>query len=578
MPAALLLVLLAIVCAALPARADAAYPGREGAIAFVGQRDGEAAIYVRRHGRTTGFLRGGNASDPVWSPRGARIAITRELPDSGRAVWLFNADGSGARQLTASELAGAHATWAPGGRALAYAAGTTGARRIHIVAANGRADRELTTGPADQYDPVWSRRNRIAYVEATPTGEDVFVISARGGVPRRLTSRPGNDADPAWSPNGSQLAWVRGTGGIWVMSQWGNGARKVVHVPGGIEQGVAWAPDGKRLLFAGGPAGARQIYSVKPNGKGLRALSLPLSDGADPDWQPAAVDPMIAAGGDVACNPFGRSYNNGLGRRRLCGMARTASQLEIPDITAVLALGDLQYPDGRLHYFYQSFGPSWGRMNPIMRPVPGNHEYRVPYGQGYYDYFNGAGVRRGRAGDRARGGYYSFDVGAWHIVALDSTCSAVPGGCDEGSPQQRWLARDLALNRRRCTLAFWHHPLFSSLAAEEGRGSRDTQALWKTLHDAGADLVLSGHQHFYERLGPQDENGNLDLAHGIRSFVVGTGGASLDNADLRDKNSEAFTATSFGILELTLHPDSYQWRFRSAGPEPFSDAGRASCH
>jgi acid phosphatase type 7 len=558
--------------------AGAAYPGHNGAVAFTSERHGEASVYVRRHGRTRRFLRGDSVADPAFSPRGVRIAVTRERADSGRAIWILNADGTGERQLTASELAGEQATWAPGARRLAYAAGLHGQRTIHLIGADGLHDTQLTTGPADQFDPAWSRRGTIAFVQAGPGGTDIYRVPARGGTPRRLTSKPGDDADPAWSPDGSRIAFVRGRGGIWVMSPWGRGARRVTHVRGGVEQGVAWSPDGRRLVFAGGPAGARRIYVVGLDGKGRRALSLPMSDGSDPDWQSVGHDPLIAAAGDIACNPRGRSFNGGLGRRRLCAMARTTNQLLRPDLSAVLALGDLQYPDGRLSYFYDSFGPSWGRLKPIIRPVPGNHEYRVPYGAGYYDYFNGPGVRRGRAGDRRRGGYYSFDLGRWHLVGLDSTCSAVPGGCDEGSPQQRWLKADLAAHRRHCTLAFWHHPLFSSLASEEGRGSRDTQALWKTLHDAGADLVLSGHQHFYERLAPQDSIGNLDMAHGLRSFVVGTGGASIDNADFRDRNSVAFTAQSFGILELTLHPRSYDWRFRSAGPEPFADSGHAICH
>lgn len=577
MPAVLLAVL-AVLLSALPEPADAAYPGRNGAIAFAGERRGERMLYVRRGGRTQGLLRGGGLADPAWSPRGVRLAVTREVPGVGRAIWIYNRDGTGARQLTPAENAGAHATWAPGAGRLAYAAGVAGQRRIHVIGADGAGDRELTASePADQYDPAWSRRNRIAFVSPTPTGEDVFTVSARGGTPRRLTARPGNDADPAFSPDGSQIAYVRGAGGIWVMSAYGRGKRRVVHVPGGVEQGVAWSPDGRRLVFGGGPPGARRIYSVRLDGRGLTPLSLPRSDGSDPDWQPTGLDPVIGAAGDIACNPLGRSYNNGLGRSRLCAMARTSAQLLRSDLSAVLALGDLQYPDGRLHYFYQSFGPSWGRLKPIMRPVPGNHEYRVPYGQGYYDYFNGAGVRRGRAGDRTRGGYYSFNLGRWHVVALDSTCSAVVGGCGEGSPQQRWLQRDLRRNRRRCTLAFWHRPLFSSLASQEGRGSRETAALWQTLEAAGADVVVSGHQHFYERLAPQDSFGNLDRAHGIRSFVVGTGGASIDNADFLDRNSQAFSSDTFGVLELTLSPGGYRWRFRPAGPDPYYDEGRARC-
>ena len=210
--------------------------------------------------------------------------------------------------------------------------------------------------------------------------------------------------------------------------------------------------------------------------------------------------------------------------------------------------------------------------------MPGNHEYSTPGAAGYFDYFNGPGVLQGRAGDRVRGGYYSFEIGAWHVVALNSNCNDVPGGCGFGSPQQQWLAADLAGHTRPCTLAFWHHPLFSSLAGEEGRGSKQTIALWQTLYDAGADLVLSGHQHFYERLQSQDANGTLDSARGIRSFVVGTGGKALDDRDFTDPNSVVFHDTSFGILELTLHPRHYDWRYHATNGDPFTDVGSAVCH
>ena len=543
-----------------PSAASAAYPGENGAIMFVGERGGSTALYLRESGTTRGFLREPNIGDPVFSPQGRRIAVTRELPVAGRAIWVFNADGTGPRQLTASELAGSHATWAPDGRELAYAAGTSGARTIHVIRADGQRDRQLTAGPADQHDPAWSRKGIVAFTQTNPGGEDVYTVSADGGTPRQLTFKRGDDADPAWSPNGSSLAFVRGTGGIWVMSRFGNGAHRVVHVPGGIEQGVAWAPDGSRLVFAGGPAGSRQVYTVKLNGKGLRPLTLPTSNGADPDWRSVGHVPVIDVAGDIACDPSGRSFNGGLGTPNLCAMRRTSDLLLQPDLSAVLALGDLQYPEGELAYFYDSYGPSWGRLNSLIRPVPGNHEYRTPGAAGYYDYFNGLGVRRGTAGDRNRGGYYSFNLGDWHLIALDSNCAAIPGGCEEGSPQQRWLARDLVVHRSHCTLAFWHHPLFSSIAFEEGRGSKDTQALWRTLHAAGADLVLSGHQHFYERLAPQDPNGNLD------------------QADFRDRNSLAFSADTYGVLELRLRPNGYDWRLRGAGPVQYFDSGRAPCH
>ena len=184
----------------------------------------------------------------------------------------------------------------------------------------------------------------------------------------------------------------------------------------------------------------------------------------------------------------------------------------------------------------------------------------------------------GRGGDRTRGGYYSFDLGQWHIVALDSTCDAVPGGCEEGSPQQRWLAADLARHHTRCTLAFWHHPLFSSLAFEEGRGSRDTRRCGRRCTAPAPTSCSPATSTSTSASRRRTRTATTIRAHGLRSFVVGTGGKSLDNADFRDHNTSAFSATAFGVLELTLHPRGYNWRFASAGPEPFSDRGRAACH
>jgi hypothetical protein len=569
---------LATACALAVGVAPAAgSPGRNGAIAFAGARDGGRAIYVRAHGRTIALLRGDSLGDPAYSPRGQRLAVTRALPDVGRGVWILGVDGSALRQLTPPENAGEDPTWAPAGRTLAYAAGPHGQRTIHVIRADGTGDRQLTAGPADQFSPAWSPTGEIAFVQADPGGDDVYTVSPTGGRPRRLTSKPGDDTSPAWSPDGRRIAFVRGRGGIWVMNALGGAARRVVHVPGGFERGVAWSPDGRRLGFAGGPPGARRIYSVRLDGKGLVPLSLPGSDGRDPDWRSVGHDPMIAAAGDVACAPEGRSFHELHGTPHYCGMLRTSNLLLQPDLWAVLALGDLQYPVGDIGRFYTAFHPSWGRLKPLIRPAAGNHEYATPGASGYFDYFDGAGEPTGRAGNRERG-YYSFDVGTWHLVALNSNCGSVPGGCAMGSPQQHWLASDLQRHHTRCILAFWHHPLFSSLAHEEGRGWKSTAGLWQTLADARADIVLSGHQHFYERLAPMDAAGNLDAAQGIRSFVVGTGGKSLDHADVRASNSVAYDDTTFGVLELTLHPRSYHWRFRAADGRPFSDAGSAVCH
>jgi hypothetical protein len=232
---------------------------------------------------------------------------------------------------------------------------------------------------------------------------------------------------------------------------------------------------------------------------------------------------------------------------------------------AVLLLGDNQYEDGALAKYQASYAPTWGRLKAITRPIPGNHEYVTAGAQGYYDYFGMA------AGDPAKG-WYSFNLGSWHLVALNSNCAAV-GGCAIASPQGQWLAADLAAHPGVCTLAFWHHPRFSS-----GPHGNDalSQDFWTLLRAAGADLILSGHDHGYERFAPQSPAGIADPG-GPRAFVVGTGGKELTSVAVVAANSEVRNYASFGILELKLHPNGYEWRFLSDAGSVL-DSGRGLCH
>ena len=266
----------------------------------------------------------------------------------------------------------------------------------------------------------------------------------------------------------------------------------------------------------------------------------------------------IAAAGDIACAPGKPSGDDG------CRQGATSDLLV--GIAGVLALGDLQYEDGTYETFLASYDRSWGQAKAMTAPTPGNHEYETEGAAGYFRYFGVA------AGNRTKG-YYSFDLGTWHLVALNSNCSAV-GGCDEGSPQEGWLRADLAARRAVCTLAYWHHPRFSS--GKHGSDPTYT-AFWQALYEADADLVLVGHDHDYERFAPQDPRGRLDLARGIREFVVGTGGKSLRSFRARAPNSEVRDASSFGVLELTLGSDAYAWRFRSTDGS-VTDSGSAGCH
>jgi len=234
----------------------------------------------------------------------------------------------------------------------------------------------------------------------------------------------------------------------------------------------------------------------------------------------------------------------------------------------VLTLGDNAYPDGTAQEFATCYGPSWGRHRWRTRPSAGNHDFHVPGGAGYFGYF---GARAGPAPQ----GWYSFDYGGWHFVAVNSNCAAI-GGCTRTSPQGLWLEADLDAHPSRCTLAYWHHPRFSS-STNHG-SSTATRDLWAILQEHAADVVLVGHDHLYERFGPQDANGVAD-ARGIRQFLVGTGGAGLYAHGAPEPNSEVQDDTSYGVLSLDLAPDGYAWQFHpvTALGGSFTDNGSASC-
>ncbi len=256
----------------------------------------------------------------------------------------------------------------------------------------------------------------------------------------------------------------------------------------------------------------------------------------------------IAAAGDVSCggNSGGAS----------CQQAQTANVIKAGGYAAVLALGDLQYERGGLAEFQNFYDASWGAFKSITHPAVGNHEYLTSKAAGYFTYFGA------RAGDPTKG-YYSYDVGSWHLISLNSNCSPV-GGCGVGSPQEKWLRADLAAHRNACTIAYWHHPRFSS--GEHGDQSQ-TQPLWNALSAAHADVVLAGHDHIYERFAPID---------GIRSFVVGTGGRNLTSFKTPKPGSE-IRSRNFGVLDLELRDGSYTWRFLAAPGRAVLDSGTASC-
>ncbi|MGZ6792251.1 MAG: hypothetical protein ACXVFV_04810, partial [Mycobacteriales bacterium] len=281
----------------------------------------------------------------------------------------------------------------------------------------------------------------------------------------------------------------------------------------------------------------------------------------------APSDPVVVAVGDTACGPADPSFLGGAGTSTACHQRYTSDLAWTSNPAAVLPLGDEQYEVGALSAFEASYDPSWGRMPTIAHPVPGNPERLTAGASGYWSYF-------GTAAGPAPQGWYSYDVGSWHVVALDGQCSAV-GGCGAGSPQEQWLQADLAAHPARCTLAYWHEPRWSS-GSEHGSDATYAQ-LWRDLYAAHADVVLNGHDHDYERFARQDASGQADPVHGIREIVVGTGGAEQQPAGALVANSEVFHTGTFGVLRLTLHPGSYDWRFVPDSSGTFTDSGSEAC-
>jgi acid phosphatase type 7 len=265
-------------------------------------------------------------------------------------------------------------------------------------------------------------------------------------------------------------------------------------------------------------------------------------------------DPILVGAGDIATCPG-------------TGDEATAKLLDgIPG--TVFTTGDNAYPSGTETDYANCYDPSWGQFKARTNPVPGNHEYETGEASGYFDYFGS------RAGDPKKG-YYSYDLGEWHIIALNSMCEEV-GGCDASSPMVTWLEKDLADHRdASCTLAYFHHPLFSS--GKHGSDPR-MRPSWDALYAADAEVVLNGHDHSYERFAPQEPDGTNDPERGIREFVVGSGGNGHYAIFNPIANSEVHNDDTYGVLKLTLHPNSYDWKFVSATGGTFTDSGSQNCH
>jgi 3',5'-cyclic AMP phosphodiesterase CpdA len=236
---------------------------------------------------------------------------------------------------------------------------------------------------------------------------------------------------------------------------------------------------------------------------------------------------------------------------------------DLPEATVYTA-GDNSQLNGAAEEFAAYYDPTWGAFKARTHPVPGNHDYKTPGAMGYYDYF---GALAGPPGL----GYYSYDLGDWHLVALNSEITMA-----KGSAQEVWLRSDLAASAKPCTLAYWHRPLYTSGAVHKPAVA--TRPLFRALYDNNAELVLSGHNHQYERFAPMDPFGALNPARGIRQFVVGTGGASHYAFGPTQPNSEVRDNATYGVLKLTLHSNSYDWEFLPIAGQTFTDSGTAPCH
>ena len=290
----------------------------------------------------------------------------------------------------------------------------------------------------------------------------------------------------------------------------------------------------------------------------------------------AAGDPVIAAAGDIACDPANANFKAGNGTATSCRQKYTSDLMVNAGLAAVLDLGDNQYYCGGYQAYLNSYDLSWGRLKSITHPSVGNHEYLTSGGTGcdttnagaagYFQYFGAAAGNPGQ-------GYYSFDIGSWHLIALNSNCTSA-GGCGATSAQGKWLEADLTAHANDCVLAYWHIPLFSS----GGRANSNSKPFWTALYNHNADLILVGHDHIYERFAPQTPAGVADPVRGIRQIMVGTGGADHTSITTIAANSELRNVDTFGVLMLTLHPTSFDWQFVPEAGKTFTDSGTGTCH
>ena len=313
-------------------------------------------------------------------------------------------------------------------------------------------------------------------------------------------------------------------------------------------------PSDDSAEYAALESGANAPLVILDWGSGTDAST---SSDSETPTQLAGTPVVLAGAGDISdCDNEGDSITAGLIDEVV---ARDSS-------TIVFTTGDNVYPDGGPDVYAQCYDPTWGRHKDRTRPSPGNHDYNTDGATGYFGYF-------GQAAGEPGLGYYSYQAGEWQVISLNSNCSEV--ACDAGSPQEQWLREQLETSDASCTLAYWHHPLFSS--GDHG-GDDSMIDLFTALYEADAEIVVNGHDHNYERFAPQDPNGVHEPVEGVREFVVGTGGTGDRGFDAPVPNSEARYDESFGILQLSLYSDGYEWDYLPETGSTFVDLGVGACH
>jgi acid phosphatase type 7 len=370
----------------------------------------------------------------------------------------------------------------------------------------------------------------------------------------QLPTTPGGLAAVATSPTAVALDWSG--------SSDGDGIRAYTVYRRGIP--IATVGGTRTDYTATAKPGTTATYTVDAvDTSGARSASSQRARASTP----SSGGVLVAAAGDIACDPDDGGFNGGNGSAIACAQKATSDLIESdPDISAVLPLGDLQYGCGGYSAFLDSYDLSWGRFLGITHPAPGNHEYQAtggtdcaPGAAGYFRYFGAA------AGDAQADS--AWNAGSWHMIALNGECGAV-GGCDSASPQGQFLRTHLG--SKQCTLAYWHEPYFNGVSR-----NNNYRYFWQTLHAADADIVLNGHIHTYARFAPQNADGVVDKAHGIRQFIVGTGGKSQGSIPGMQNVEESWSG--FGVLKLRLHDTSYDWTMVAVNGNVI-DSGSAACH